>query len=103
MAWTQHFTIGGKYLGSSVRNHTTWTHDAAPPDGFSYCCPTCGSLWASCPVVDRPFHFLTRGCPQHQQVSNDGSLWTSWDTDFTDAWPPELLRIELQYLLQLLL
>ena len=99
MQWEQHFTLEGRYLGSSGRTFTTWSKDASPPHAYSFCCPTCGSVWAACPIVGRPFHFLTRGCPAHQQWGDDGSLWTSWDPDFTGAFPTELLRLELLYLL----
>lgn len=100
MPWEQSFIVEGKFLGTALRTHTSWTKDASPPDGYNFCCPTCGNLWAVCPVVGRPFHFLTRGCPSHERIAGDGSLWTGWDADFTGSFPQDLLRRELDWHLQ---
>jgi hypothetical protein len=100
MPWTQHFTVEGQYFGSAVRRPTTWTKDGSPPDGYAFVCPTCAASWSVCPVEGRPFSILTRGCPQHRRISGDGSVWTGWDSDFTEALPHDLLQRELNLLLE---
>lgn len=97
MPWEQSFIVEGRFLGTAQR--TFGSIHADKPVGYSYFCPTCGSLWAVCPIAGRPFHVLTRGCRKHGDIRHDGSIWLGWDKDFTEAFPPDALLDELKWLL----
>lgn len=95
MQWAQDFIVEGVYMGQSMRTWTTNTKDAAAPTGSAFFCPTCANLWAVCPIADRPFMVMTRGCLKHQKSPFDGSVWTGWDQDFLEALPLPLFAREL--------
>ena len=96
--WTQTFLVEGRYLGTAMRKHDS--KHADPPRGCLFVCPSCGRTWATCPIEGRPFQVWVRPCLQHPLWKDFGSVWLSWDPDFTDAFPPDLLSRELNYLLE---
>ena len=77
-----------------------------PPRSYLFICPTCGEVWAKADItysrltreVKRtPYQLLAIGCGQHPQHSQEigGSLWLSWDSDFTDSLSQDFLYREL--------
>jgi hypothetical protein len=102
MPITQHFIIEGKYLGSTERDMVYVHSQKQVPTSYAFFCPKCAALWATCPVEvvpGQPEHFMvwTRACKRHFYHAQEvpGSLWMEWDKDFNAAFPPEVLRWEL--------
>lgn len=95
--WQQSFIVEGKYLGETPRTYHPET--GREPLGYCFFCQECSRLWALCPILGQPSQVLTRPCLQHPMWKDFGSLWTSWDRDFTEAWPADVLTMELGYLL----
>lgn len=100
----QHFFVAGKYLGAAMRDRV-WVHaEQQSPRSFAFICPVCGDAWAKCPVEPTvgkgiaPWQALLRCCSKHQQSRHDvpGSLALSWDDDFTQAFPEDVVRWEFQ-------
>ena len=104
MPYTQEFILGNSWLGQS-RRIPAWVHEqAAAPDSLAMFCPVCGEVWARFPVLINatgkyvPFHVLTRNCWKHASeflLNVPGSAWLSWDREFTNAFPREMLEREL--------
>lgn len=97
MQYVQTFFIQGRYYGKAYRppiiRHATLM---APPSAL-YVCPECGDAFARCPVYYAEGHSATTRWQTHMAHCNKhggGSLWRSWDKDFLDALPPDVLRYE---------
>lgn len=105
----QHFFVMGKYLGASPRNKV-WVHaEQQSPRSLGFVCPVCGDAWAKAPVEPASgngmaqWEVMMRPCPKHQQSRYDvpGSITLSWDPDFNDSFPPDVIRWEFQQHLNL--
>jgi hypothetical protein len=95
---TQHFIIEGKHLGTAERTPRFVHAEVHNPVGYAFFCPCCGDVWARCPVEDQPWTVWTKPCRKHSTSALDipGSLWLSWDKEFSLALPQEVLRWELE-------
>lgn len=100
----QHFTVGNSWYGTSERQMTFVHAQSQVPSSYAFCCTVCGEVWARC-GVEHPqaqWMFLNRGCPVHaRQLEVPGSVWVSWDSDYNNSLPAELLRRELELHLSL--
>lgn len=73
-----------------------------PPSGYSFVCPHCGSLWASCRVDGQKYIPLSRMCPKHTTLYPTdvaGSVWQSWDKAFNESLSMPFLIREINLLL----
>lgn len=107
--YTQHYIVGGKYLGQSPRSKVHVHEELQPPYSFAYFCPQCGDVWARCPVVKDSTQETQRymvhalACEKHQQdrfLQPAGAMMLSWDEVYNAAMPLEVLRRELLIWLQ---
>ena len=82
-----------------------WVHaERAAPRSYAFFCPVCGDTWASCAVRHQQtgqielFTVWEVPCKYHYTDSQrvPGSLWLQWDKDFTDSFPPDLMKWELE-------
>lgn len=96
----QHFIIEGRYLGSVERRFDLTR--GASPFSYAFFCQHCGEVFAKCPIDGRPWQYWSRTCrkcPGGGTLGNPGSLWLSWDSEFTSALPEPALKWEFQRLL----
>lgn len=102
MTWTQHFYVHGEYLGSSERLPLITKGVAHRPFSVAYFCPTCGEVWARAAIEGAPFQPWVVSCEKHRglKYSPAGCLWMDWDKDYTKAFPPKVLKRELEMLLE---
>ena len=93
----QHFIIGGQYFPAADRTLAITHAQAHTPYSYAFCCPKCGEVWARAGVEgNSQWSFLQRACSKHSEgLQVPGSVWLSWDRDFTNAFPLELLLREL--------
>ena len=102
MQYQQHFLIEGKHYGTALRGSVTVHAELQPPDSLAYFCPVCAEVWARCPVETGrgtiPFHVLTMPCRHHPThgLAVPGSLWINWDGAYTDHFPENVVRWELE-------
>lgn len=107
MRYTQHFIVEGKHLGETPRPAVKYgAMCVGAPQAYAFFCPLCGEVWARCPVVDfqgvvQPFQATTKECRKHPDFLNlwttriPGSIFLSFDKEFTAALPEEALKREL--------
>jgi hypothetical protein len=101
MSILQHFIIDGKYFGQSERQLERVHETYQVPWSLAFFCPDCGEVWARCPVtvddVQQKFRVLQSPCKKHQALHwlPAGSLTLSYDEDFSNAFPFEVLQREL--------
>ena len=91
------FFLGDKFLGAGPAEDYFCHGELRPPWSIAYFCPVCGTVWARVITTDQPFHVYTLSCEAHPSAWEHeihGSLWIDWDKDFTNSFPPELLRRE---------
>lgn len=100
---TQHFIIEGKYLGSTERGARYVHGQKQTPTSYAFFCPVCAALWATCPLElteGKPEHFMVWTVPcrkhYHHAFVVPGSIHLSWDNEFTESFPRELLKWELE-------
>lgn len=108
--YLQHFWIHGKHYGTAPRTTEQYPEARAAPRGKSFFCSECGDLWAQCPIEDTvtglfcQYAVTTVPCSKHHEVGQwliiAGTLYQSWDKDFTRAMPEAVLRRELDILLK---
>lgn len=80
------------------------------PSGAVYVCPKCGNSWARFHVMHTvtkevsrymPWAMLCSSCKGETSYANyAGTVMRSWDVEFSSSLSPELLRRELEILLQ---
>ncbi len=108
----QHFIIEGKFLGAVERRFQkkSWS-PVHVPLGYAFFCPTCGEVWALCPVIGpggqaSRFEVQTRACRKHpaQPFTTEppGILHLSWDKEFSDSFPDDVVRWEFDRYMEFL-
>jgi hypothetical protein len=103
---TQSFFVGDEFLGESPRGLQHRTN--AYPLSIAFFCPSCGDIWARCPVEGSPrsrwrvaFSACER-CDRIDILNLPGSLWLPLDTDFQNALPHAALLREFHLALKYL-
>jgi hypothetical protein len=97
----QHFFLEGTYLGTAARRLDLRT--GAFPLSYGFFCQACGEVFATCPIAGRGWQFWARTCrkcPGGLTLGEPGSIWLSWDTEFTSAFPEAVLKWEFLRLLE---
>ena len=95
--FAQDFFAEGRYLGS-VERRFDLTKGVAPLS-YAFFCHACGDVFAKAPIPNRPWQYWSRTCrkcPGSETLGIPGSLWLSWDTEYTDALPAPVLQWELE-------
>lgn len=99
MAFQQHFIIEGKPLGVALRKLQQVHEDRIIPWSQAFVCPTCAEIWARCPVMQgeqmSQFIFQPMACRKHKQTRSSepsGSLYLSWDKEFSESFPDEVVK-----------
>jgi hypothetical protein len=107
--FTQHFFIEGRYLGSVKRKFDLAL--GGSPLSYGFFCHCCGEVFAKCPVelprepfsdvrgLTRPWQFWARTCRKcegSETLGQPGSIWLTWDTEFTEAFPLAGLQWEFE-------
>lgn len=93
----QHFFIEGKHLGSAERLVSIAGGVLGKPMSLLLFCEQCGDTFARAPIEGRPwvaYRLLCRKCIPAFNVLVPGSIWLSWDREFTSAFPDAVLRWE---------
>jgi hypothetical protein len=94
----QHFIIEGRYLGSAERQFSLTR--GANPLSEAFLCWSCGECFAKCPIDGRPWNFHRMTCRKCKKMDGlsicPGSLWMSWDHEFTAALPLPVLQWEFE-------
>ena len=96
----QDFFVDGKYLGSGQRYPIPRIGHGESVTSYAFYCTKCGEVWARAPIAGARWQFWTvpcRKCPPSfpSFFTVPGSIWTTWDWEFTDAFPDAVLRWEL--------
>lgn len=94
-----HLTVAGKWYAFQDRGMVIIHAQAQAPYSYAFCCPRCGEIWARYGVehTDSQWSFLRRECERHAYgLTVPGSVWISYEPEFTSAFPPELLARELE-------
>lgn len=107
--FTQHFIVNGQYLGAGIRGLDKRPPFPSVPPSLAYFCPYCGEVWARFPVE------AVAGSGRYERFQSDvavcgrcrephssrapGSIWRSFDPEFTSSFPHEALLWELRVLL----
>lgn len=104
--YTQHFIIEGRPFGTGDRGFVYTKEVKHIPWSVLYVCRYCGNEYARAPVlvagVEREYTVHTGVCRRCAQRTRSvhfdipGSIWRSWDAEFVNAFPPEVLRWELE-------
>ena len=98
MLYTQHFIIETHWLGQAERPAVYIHAEAQPPRSLIFLCECCGTEYARCPVVGsnlwQPIMRCCRHCTPNSLTAPAGSIWLSWDNEFTLAFPPAVLDRE---------
>lgn len=106
----QRFIVEGRYLGEGRRTFDKRGMVPSAPVSYAFFCPVCAEVWARCPVSlpdsekYQPFQVLTancRKCRTNNVFKVPGELTCSWDHEFVEAFPQEVLQRELMLLLDL--
>jgi hypothetical protein len=100
----QHFFIEGKYLGQSLRQINTSSCGSGIPQSLLFYCYGCGEVFGKAPVVDADgnnhewfaYRLGCRKCPPAYQSMVPGSIFLSWDHEFTAAFSDAVLRWEVE-------
>jgi hypothetical protein len=106
MPFRQLFFIEGKLLGETQRAKVFVHSDLTEPTSDLYFCGLCGDVYARLPCLRadgsstpwQSYRCLCRKCGESKQrfISEwPGSIWRSWDREFLEALPPEVLAWEL--------
>lgn len=106
MKYTQFFFVEDRLLAQAPREGFFSQGQLWEPSSDLYMCPVCGEVHARLPV-SRPdgstTHWMAwarvcRRCVGKSQWESEpgGSLWRSWDREFLEALPPEILLREFQ-------
>lgn len=108
--YRQDFYVNGRHLGSAMRYGKHVHEDLnTNPAGIAYFCPVCASVWAICPVTDTmtneasDFMPYRIPCAQHDRRWGEipGSLYLSWDKEYDELFPDELIRYEFNQAMKL--
>lgn len=104
--YRQDFLVGNAFLGTVERNgDASWN-----PRSYAFFCDHCAEVWARCPLTDQyypnvyPFQVLTCRCVKHPYEFSSaipGSLHLSWDKDFSNSFPDDVIRYEFAQALKL--
>lgn len=98
MSFQQHFFLRGKHLGTAQRN-LVWVHaELSRPHGTALFCPICSEVWLLAPIEGQKTFALHVECERHKTSSFytiPGSSLLSWDSEWNNSLPPELLKREL--------
>jgi hypothetical protein len=91
----RHYFIRGKYI-TSVKPSTVLVHGIKTiPWGVAFFCPFCSEIWALATIDDRETGIQGRPCDRHTPYSPSrgvsGSIWISWDEEWNNDLPVELL------------
>jgi hypothetical protein len=79
--------VEGRFLGSFIRGLKQVHAQFDPPFSYAYFCPTCGEVWARCPIEGRPFQIQGGYCRKHPGPSPytvPGSLMLAWEPAYND-------------------
>lgn len=111
MRYQQAFFVGQKFLGFAERAPQNKCNlRNLQPVAYAFFCPVCGEVWARCPIEDTLlggtslYQSITARCQKHPEplsLKLPGSLWLSWDREFSDSFPDDLVRYEFNLLMQL--
>ncbi len=110
MSFTQQFIINGRYLGTAERKHTFTHGQITAPSSYAFFCPHCANIWARCPVTQKYteatsfFQVLSipcERCPMRLPYHIPGSVFLSWDKEFSEAFPDELIAHEFNQAVKL--
>jgi len=109
--YQQQFIIDGEWLGSAARASEVINDQTQPPRSIGFVCPHCAEIWARCPVAlpggaPHPFQFITHACRKCPTPSSHGrgiygSIVTSWNEEFTEAFPDAVWQREFLHHLSL--
>lgn len=111
--FTQTFLVSGRFYGTAprgLRSDQDFPSRVFPPDSLLFFCEACGEVFGKCPVVDkdnnqqrwRSIAGRCGKCPSDLVFQSPGTVWLSWDADYQDAMPKELLEKELIELIDFL-
>lgn len=105
----QHFIVHGEYLGFGLRSLDKRGPFPTVPSSLAYFCPYCGEVWARFPVerVAGSGHYerfqsdvaVCSRCSEPHSSRAPGSIWRSFDPEFTSSFPHAALLRELRVLL----
>lgn len=96
----QAWIIEGKFYGTAARYPLANIGNSTEVYGYAFCCAYCGRTWARAPVVERRFQFLMRDCRKcglgrfYSPERPPGSVYVSWDREYTVALPDAVLQWE---------
>ena len=96
----QHFIIEGHYMGQAQRQLINIHGQLQPPPSLIFICSVCGEAYARCPVESshkplwQPMMRCCSKCTPDTFTAPAGSIWLSWDDEFTLAFPEPVLHRE---------
>jgi hypothetical protein len=105
----QFFFHRGQLLGDAVRQVSWVGGTPTPPVGTALFCPLCSEVWFLAPIEGEATRVECRPCERHDagarlgksslgavsRLEPVGSVWRSWDSEWNEALPREVLKREL--------
>ena len=92
------FIIEGHCYGTAPAPIKTVHGTLALQESVVYVCPVCGDAWARVVVPGQRFWATHIPCRKHHIYINEvpGSLWLSWDPDYNNSFPLEVMKREFE-------
>lgn len=110
LPYIQIFIMGNRTLARAERGKQEISTDRYPPNSLLFYCTECGDVYAKFPVIrvsdNRPLSWRSMaGCCTRCRKSYEipGSIWCSWEAEYTRRLPREVLQHELINTINLIL